>query len=624
MPEREAAWNASDYTGRVLRSYLRRANDASLSTRYDLGRLPSDGSTSDDGILRWIADIVAFWQRQAERGATTVRPVCRRWLQLDEALRSELGGDYADAEWWRAQIPVGPTSIDVDASPVATFDEPGQIPDQALPEDVPATPATMEVKVEVTTGGVDLSWTPPPDVRRGVRYQVERLAPSSDERGVIAESLYDTRFRDEGVPVAEQVWYFVTAGESGRTGSQTAWFVPPVTGFDVYCLAPGKVRGVWTQHKDCDSVRIWRTTGREPLSPDDGVPVSPTPGANEFTDAPGQLGEILYHIAPVYQHKITGREVIGRRTTIGVVLRPAPPVPELLGTEISDSGGLVVVRAEWHAMPAGVRPMLLRAWDTAPAMAGKVGSDRLLPRLGVEIQPTSTGDGSVEYRFAAGRSRLLPAAIADGLASFGTEVEVEHVPRLMDLCVTRVGAVVRATWGWPEKVQVAALTWKTAGSEVPMKVTDVELQDGGGHVEWEDSGPVTLVGTAELHLPGRGTLRSEPCTTSAPAAPLTLTFAVGRVWWRGSRWRAVRFTADQDCAGVFVRVWLHEAGTQVEEDRILTEHPAVTCGPGRTFDVPVQLPQRPQHSAVTWYAWCEARLGDTEVDVDNFNSRRGL
>ncbi|MCA2211640.1 hypothetical protein [Jidongwangia harbinensis] len=621
MPEQDSAWSAGDYTRRVIRPHLRNANDVAVSVRYDLESLRADELTSDDVVLQRVADVVAFWHRQLQGTSTPIGPVCRRWVALDGTLREEVGPSYQDASWWRAQVPSLARPPDAGIRPLRRLL--AEIVDEEEPGEPAPAPPPFEVKVEISAGGVDLSWTPPPEVRHGTRYLVER-STAGGHRAVITAWLATTRFRDEDPPVAEQVWYSVTAEGSDRTGRQTAWFDPPVTGFDVYCGPPGVVRGAWKQHRDCVGVLVWRTTGRETSGTDDGVPVRTGPGATEFTDDPGLLGKVQYHIVPLYRHRLTGRQVVGRRTSRGVNLRPAPPVPELAGTTVLDSGGRVVVRTRWSPMPAGVRPALLRAWENAPAMAGKVGPDRFLPQLGDEITPSSAGGGTMEYRLPTGLSRLLPVAVADGLACFGAEVEVERVPQLIDLRLNRTGHWVRATWDWPEKVQVAKLVWRSAGREVPVTVTDVQLRDGGGYVEWEDAGPVSLVATAELHLAGRGVLVSEPDTASVRAAPLTLIYAVVRRWWHGPGRRALAFTADRPCAGVTVKVWLHEAGTPPEKDRLLGEYPGVSCGPGRHCTIRVRLPARPEHSAVTWYARCEAWIDGDEVGVDNFNSRREL
>lgn len=632
VPERESAWSAGDYTARAIRPHLRAGAAAAvpLHVRYDLDDLIRERA-ADDAVLQRVADVVALWQRQAQGGTTAVRTVCRRWLHLDATLREELGSRYNEAAWWRAHVAVDPpprgpgrggTAVAA-PEPAATV---GAQPAAEEPAPSDEEPVPFDVQVAITAGGVDLSWTPPPDTSRETRYTVERLASGSGERRIVAGHLTGTRLRDEDAPVAEQLWYLVVAegrpGEPSRLGRTTAWFDPPVEEFEVYAESPGQVRGIWRPHADCGSVRIWRTAGREPVNPDDGVPVAVPESSFQFTDTPGVVGEVSYHIAPVYQHKLTGRPVIGRRTTVDVTLRPPPPAPALTGTTVAELDGRVLFRARWEPMPLGAQPKLLRAWDGTPAVTGKVLSDRLLPRLGDELTPVLTAGGPAQYQLPAGRSRLLPVAVADGLATFGADVEVVHVPRLIDLQMTRADTWVRATWRWPHQVQVAALVWEAAGRRVPKTVTDVRLRDNGGYVQFEDPGPVTLTAVAEMQLPGRGTLRSAEETASAPPAPLILTFVVTRRCYRTDWWRVVRFTASRDCTGIAVRVWLHQAGTPAEDDRAIGEHAAVACGPGRTFDVTVRLPHRPKRTRGTWYARCEAWDDDGEVVVDNFNSRR--
>jgi hypothetical protein len=602
VPDRIPVFDASDYTARVLRP--RRGStehEVPLHVRYHLDPAWALDPGTDADILLRVAEVRRFWQRQAGGARTSVGDICRRWLAWDDKLRTDIGPLIDDPRWWRAQV----------AAVVA------EAPVTARPEEAPPPP--LMVEATDAPDGVRLRWSVPPGAVPQPRFTVERAETPDGPRRVLRRDLADSWLLDRTPPVASQLWYYVTAKNASGAVLQShpcpAWFAPPAAEFSVEVTGPGTVGGGWRPHPAATAVRLWRTTARDSTIAEDGVPVLVRGSATDFEDDPGEIGEVRYHLVPVYRNGNTGREAYGARTDTSVVLRPAPAAPELTGVTSHERDGELSVVCQWAPGPAEREVWRL----TTPIPPGRIVPAGTLSQYGEALRRLRILDGNwAEYHLPVGHSVLVPVAVSAGLATVGAPVEVERVPTVRKLTVARHEKRVQASWEWPRGVRVAVVRWTTAGTTVEEEITEEDLKVHG-YVERTLAGEATVTVVCR-HRPSLGpVLESVESSAGVGGVPLVLTFAVRRKNRLSTR-RIIGFESNHPCSGLSLRVRLRQSGV---DDVTLAEVKDVGCAPGRPHEVTVDVPARTRHlrAGIPRFIRCDAWDGSGRpVTVDHVRS----
>lgn len=653
-------FDSSMYIQQVLRQYRR--PDSGVPSLIEFYALNSEFIWADDAaIIRRVSDVVEFLDRQARDGTAGLAEVCVRFLKADQRLQSRYPDGYRNPQWWRAKLPKAalravPTARTSHPDALGTPSsetENADVGDDATDRDghaeqidlqlghrrldsaeslQAAAPSSLQpptrLRAEITFAGITLTWQPSSGAPPGISYVAERSNIDGSGRQVVGAPVGATRLTDNDPPVGREVEYVVfalLADSDERIESEPcrAQFRPPVRDLRVQVVRPGVVQGSWSCHPGAHSVKVWRTVGRTPENPEDGVSVEG--GLNGFHDSPVPLGEHHYNVMPFYWNVDTGMPARGKHVFATVNVCEPPPMPDLLSIEQTGPDGSADIELTAAPLPDGVLLQLRRLTSEPDGGAGDVVGADVIGGFGERLGEASGYSVADHIRLAipAGRWTIVPFAVAGGLAVRGIARVIEVVPTAAGLEEERHGVAVLVSWIWPTGVSMAHLRWHTTGSTREFQITRAEYYERGG-IEFRcvDGAEVTVT---QLHRSGDVVLRSSPRSIVVPMQPLTLTYAVTARWpirttGSLSRRYQVTLTANWPCDGLRVEVYLGAPREQAGDRVLVASADGITLGLGRSYRLSVTLPllasmRRPRY--LSCRAWDSS---GRPVNVDDFGS----
>jgi len=427
-------------------------------------------------------------------------------------------------------------------------------------ETLPPPPARDPV-ARATDQGVRLSWSPPRTaVPELLRYRVVRSGqpPRTAADGeVIADDLTTTEAVDLGAPPARELHYGVfasTGGDWSRPATAVERLLPAVSAVQVR-IQPNEIACSWRVHPAAESVRVRRTLGRAPASPDDGVEVNAT-RAGLYDDTAGDDADRFYGIVAVYRDDTgaeAGAPMVVARATLG---QAAPPFVERMRVHATAvDAQTATVHLTWPAPAtgtvsvrrAGLRPTWPAGTTISRAEAEGYGEPLIGDRLvqGPESQLEAVVP-SGQFFYTA--FTLHPTA---GTAIVGEPVSVGVTEPVGQLRVRRIGSEATVAWVWPPSVSLAEVAFTPSGAGRPSvreRVSRGQLTANGCRIPVGSSGGrITVQGVVRG---SGGEAMSAAAVATVDGVAGTLDYELLRVGGLFSRKRLLRVTVDQPCAGV--------------------------------------------------------------------------
>jgi hypothetical protein len=626
------SFDPETYIQQVLGAFLRAPGDdlAPLLERYALDYRFADAS--DEGIRRWIHQVVDLWKRQAQM-RTTLGQMCQRLLEADVDLRRS--GSYDNPQWWRAQIraaqpdPIGPAdgfAPAVEGRPAAAHPaangqhtaESAEPVELGPPSELPQ-PAGLEAAP--SDDCVTLRWSLPLEAPAGMVLTVERSAGSKVHR--LRPDSSRASAEDREPPAGRQLTYQVVAEHaeySGRATSRpvTIVFAPPVTRLDAQQMRDGGVTGQWSGHADLWRVRVWRTAEGMSADQSEGVPVQAR--YDGFDDPHPPAGNHTYNVLPLYRDPSNGDIQEGKQAAVKVAVFATPPPPKVTWHEPAEASD-ASISFRWTELPSGMTLLLRRAVVEPPGAPGDLVMLDEAEGIG-QFVARRLGDTTTSVSLPAGRWIIVPFAVAGDRAVRGGAVSLDVIPRITPLEVTRTGPDVLVSWAWPAGLRLAQVIWTANGVDVPLEVTYNEAQRRGGVLFRR--GEAAKVQVTGIVRSGENLLMSAPTTADVPAQPPTMTFHVhgvrrffGLLPWHDRR--RVELVTDLPCTCTRAEIYVHVPGRDPGPDMILHATRSIEIGPDHPYEVTVNLP-RMSDMFKPYYISCRAWLADDAIRVDQFAS----
>ncbi len=551
-----------------------------------------------------IRELVAEGRLLAARQALAVLPAtdpAREELAGQiTALLDQVGGLRRDADAAaRAEREEEAASLLRSALRIASDDE-----DLADRLHTLAPPPPCDLVVRVQAAQIRLAWTAPPATAE-VRYRVVRAEHPPRAAGdgdTVAEGT-ETEVTDAGAPPGREMHYSVFATVGGawsRPASAVARVLPPVTAVQVW-VRGNDISCAWRAHPAAEAVRVRRTLGRGPTSPDDGEPVPATlAGLSDAVTGDGL--DRFYGIVAVYRDE-HGSEVTSQMAVAKAAIRDDAPsyVRKVRAHATAVDASTATAHVAWQTPAAGT--VSVRRSDLRPPWAdgATVPRDEMEafgePLIGDRL--AQGGETLFEATVASGTFFLTPFTIdaAAGTAVVGEPITVGVTEPVRRLVVRRTGNEATVAWEWPPSVSLAEVTFTpTRGAPTSRRLTRGQFAESGCRIQVGSAGGRVSVRTLTRGH-GSETL-SAPVSVTVEGVEATISYHLVRP--PGSinpfnRRRLLRVEADRPCDGVELRL-VAAAGlampTRPDQGRLLEHVSGLALRPGVVWEAEFALPSR--------------------------------
>jgi hypothetical protein len=464
-----------------------------------------------------------------------------------------------------------------------------------------APPPPRDLSARVVETGVRLTWTPPTAPTAELRYRVVRAEhpPRSSADGEVVAEDTATEATDAAPPPARPLHYAVFAtggGDWSRPATAQVRVVPPVVAVRVWAR-PDEVSCAWRAHPAAEGVRVRRTLGRPPASPQDGEPV--TAGHTGFSDDVGDgRTDRYYGIVAVYRDE-HGEEVTSPLVVAHAALRDAaPPYVERLRAHVTaldaqtatahlawltpSGGGTVSIRRAELRPPWAAGTRIRR--DEAEGYGEALVSDRL--EQGAETL--------LEVTVPSGRFVYVPFTVdaASGTAVVGEAVLLGVTEPVRQLVARRTGDEVDVAWVWPPAVNLAEVTFTpTRGAPAVRRVTRGQFTQSGCRIPVSPGGGRVSVRTVERGPAGEAFSAAE--SVPVDGVPVAVRYHLRRTGGPFSRKRLLNVDVDQPCDGVellLVAASGPAMPVRPEQGRVVARVTGLSLRPDAPWQMPFTVP----------------------------------
>jgi hypothetical protein len=465
-----------------------------------------------------------------------------------------------------------------------------------------APPPPTELAARPVDLGLRLSWSPPHSGGADVRYRVVRAdrPPSRPGDGDLVGEGTEPELTDAAPPAGREAHYGVFAsvgGDWSRPATMAIRVLPPITAVRLRAHAHEVTCG-WRAHRAAEAVRVRRTIGRPPSSPNDGEPVDAA--LNGFVDRGAPDTPALYYsVVAVYRDE-RGDEALAPM----VVLRAAghtdaPAYVQRLRVHVTAvDAETAKVHVAWTTPASGT--VSVRRAELQPTWApGTTIRRDAMERYGEPIVGDRLGQGpetSVESVVPSGQFVYTPFTVdpAAGTAVVGEPVRVGVTEPVQDLRVRRTGTEAGLAWVWPPSVSLVEVAFApadgTAGSR--RLVTRGQYAESGCWLEIGNAGGrIAVRGVSR----GRGgDAYSAAVSATVEGAPVGLEYHLDRLGGRFSRTRQLRVTVDRSCHDVELILVAFRGPvmpTRAEQGVVLHHFSRLTLTPEAAWIVPFETPR---------------------------------
>lgn len=467
-----------------------------------------------------------------------------------------------------------------------------------------APPPPRDLTVRVQGAQVRLAWTAPAATAE-MRYRVvrgEHPPRSTGDGDTVAEDTR-TEVTDAAPPPGRNLHYsvFATAGGAwSRPVSAAVRVLPPVTAVQVW-VRGDEVSCAWRPHPAAESVRVRRTLGRAPSSPDEGEPVPAS--RTGLTDAiAGDGRDRFYGIVAVYRDE-HGAELAAPMAVAKAAIRDDAPayVQKLRAHATAVDARTATAHVAWQTPAAGT--VSVRRSDQRPPWPAGAS----VPREEME----GFGEPLIGDRLAQGGETLLEATVpsgnyfltpftidvAAGSAVVGEAAVLGVTEPVRQLVARRTGNEATVAWEWPASVSLVEVTFTPAhGSATTRRLTRGQFAEAGCRIQ---------VGSAGGRISVRALTRgygsetfSAPASVTVDGVNATISYHLLRAGGTVnpfSRRRLLRVESDQPCDGVELRL-VAAAGlampTRPEQGQLVEHVSGLALRPGVPWEAPFTLPSR--------------------------------
>ncbi|MGW1060427.1 hypothetical protein [Micromonospora rubida] len=420
-----------------------------------------------------------------------------------------------------------------------------------------APPPPRDLSARAVDTGVRLTWTAPPTPAAEVRYRVVRAdrppRSSTDGEVVVEGSLTETT--DGAPPPARTQYYGVFAsvgGDWSRPATVRILVVPPVVAVRVW-VRPDEISCAWRAHPAAEGVRVRRTLGRPPVSPQDGEPV--TAGHTGLSDDTGDgRTDRYYGIVAVYRdehgEEVASPLVVARATLHGT----APPHVERLRAHVTAVDAQTATAHLAWLTPSGGTVSVRRSELTPSWAAGdRIRRDEL-EGYGEALVSDRLEQGAetlLEVTVPSGRFVYVPFTVdaATGTAVVGEPVLLGVAEPVQQLVARRTGDEVNVAWVWPSSVHLAEVTFTSPhGPPVVRRLTRNQFTESGCRIPVSSGGGRVSVRTVERGPAGE--TFSVPESVPVDRVPVAVGYHLQRAGGPFSRKRLLSVDVDRPCEGV--------------------------------------------------------------------------
>jgi hypothetical protein len=421
----------------------------------------------------------------------------------------------------------------------------------------PPPPADLRASGDGTL--VRLSWRRAPGHDPDTVYVVRR-AEQSRPLTVPAEGEQVYRDRgdactDERAPAALPIRYAVFAVREGRPASRPATvpitLLPPVTGLKAE-VGPATVALHWSAHPDA-RVRVTRTArGAQPVQ----VRVT---GSGCQVDGLTEGQQQHFQVIAAYVGP-DGAELCSPPERVSATPRAeARPVTTLRARPVG-ADGAIRVQVTW--IPVDNADVKIVRTDRDPGLViGKLVSAEEMAALGQEVTGTLVSadrETGFEAKLPPGVHCLVPFSFGGTGIVAGKPTAVAVTDPVTQLSVTPFADYATVSWEWPRSTQIAEVSWRVDGEDDVLRVDRGQYRSAGGVKIPLGRGPCKIEVRAVITV-GKTSFTSPPVSaTVGHAAEAEISYrvsnlvpSVGPLRVRAKR---VVFTADQECAGIRVRM----------------------------------------------------------------------
>jgi len=327
--------------------------------------------------------------------------------------------------------------------------------EQGLMQCPPEPPAG--IKATVHANSVNLRWQASAASGQ-IEYVVVRRsdrAPQSLQDGVTVLRSSQLYAEDTQISAGELVYYSVFTERYGAISSPVSSGAI-LTAFEASSLSitsgEGNVRGSWKPLPSNAKVIVTKRLERAPERVGDGTNV--TASATGFEDN-HIINEVdhFYHVAVIYHVPQSGNT-----TTSGLVrkVRPDLPPEPLIGLSLNVTSTEITL--SWPPPPHGT--VLIYALASAPQTTGQL----LMATAELASWPAPapiSGASSASFpRLHHSVRHFVPVTVAEEWAAVGNAIRFLDVPEVSALSASNLMGYLQLQWRWPEKCDLALVSWR--------------------------------------------------------------------------------------------------------------------------------------------------------------------
>lgn len=415
-----------------------------------------------------------------------------------------------------------------------------------------------EVNATGDEAGVKVFWHSGPGHDGSTVYVVARTegrTPAAPGDGAQVHRGTGTECADPGAPAAREVQYGVFATAEGRPPSRPVVVAvtpkPPVWDLKAE-TGVGTVAVHWQARPEARVLVTRAAPGAAPAE----VPASGS--SIQLRDLPDGVTQV-FEVTAIYRGT-DGAELRSLPKTVTATPRGEAKPNDTLRISTSLVGGQTRVRATWKKIDnSEVR--ILQTAASQPWPFGSVISPGEVQRAGTvltgHVQQTGA-ERVLETELAGGIHYLTPLSAGGTGVAVGKSQTVAIIEPVTSLVITPFADHATVAWHWPATVQLAEVSWRTAGdsdddwdSEV-LSRAQYESK-GGAHVPLGQR-PVEVEVRAVITANGKRHPSAPVKATLTKVVKTAIRYRVAGGGPFGGRTKKLTFSADEPCGGIAVRL----------------------------------------------------------------------